>query len=73
MNSSIDLTLIPIEDLVKEIAKRTDNFVIGYTRTVDNDAPIIFIDSSGKSYLTALGLCREIEEYIIFKTRPNKE
>lgn len=65
-----DLTLVPIEDLIKEICVRTNNFVIGYTQPSAGGGDYLHVDSHGDSYLTALGLCDEIKELIIFKTRP---
>lgn len=73
MSEPIDLKVVPVEDLIQEIANRTENMVIGYTRVVDNGMPIIYINSRGSSYLTALGLLAELHEYIIYKTRPKKE
>lgn len=70
----MDLSLVPIDDLIKEVCSRTNNFVIGYTHSSDVGGDFIHVDSHGDSYLTALGLCDEIKELIIFKTRvKNKE
>ena len=65
----IDLSLVSIETLIEEITSRTKNLVIGYTQVVDPGKPSISIKSHGDSYLEALGLCRELEENIIYKTR----
>lgn len=60
----MDLGLVSIEDLLAEVAKRTQSFVVGYSRKVDQGEPIIYVDVNGEDHLTLLGLCEEIKEYI---------
>lgn len=68
-----ELSLIPIEDLIAEIAGRCDVMVIGYLRTIDPYAPIFHIDSkSDKSFTNALGLCALIQADIIERIRENE-
>ena len=57
----MDLKLIPIEELIQELKDRTETLVVGYTRNVDNGAPIIYKDWNGPSYITASGLCDEVK------------
>ncbi len=54
----MDLTMVPVEDLIKEVMDRTDTCVIGYTRIVDAKEPSIFLNHQCKAgWLTGVGLC----------------
>ena len=54
----MDLSLIPIENLKAEIAKRSDFYVIGHSRR-DGSQELFDVEWNGH-YLKTLGLCVQI-------------
>lgn len=59
-----DLSLIPMDDLLKEIIKRTENCVIAFTIIEDSGPPLIYVNHVGAQYLTCLGLVDVLREHI---------
>lgn len=67
-----DLSLVPIDSLIKEIFNRTNCCVIGYIRDVDSGPPIVLLDwNANGSYVQAVGLCEEIKLTIQIHARQN--
>lgn len=54
----MDLSLVPISDLVDEISKRSHYHVLGYSR-MDKGEELFDVSWNG-SYLKTLGLCSQI-------------
>lgn len=50
-----DLSLIPIDDLVEELHKRSDCIVIGYIQGIDKNNESVYINWYGSKF-TAIGL-----------------
>lgn len=66
----VDLTLVPIDELVQEIMKRSEEVVIGYTLLEDPGPPFIFINYEARnSWLSAVGLCEYIKQHIFDKRK----
>lgn len=70
-----DLSLIPIEDLCKEIKNRTSNCIIAHTICNGPGNEVIRVEvKADKNWLTCAGLLVEIQDYInAFKPRTTYE
>lgn len=62
----MDLTIVPIEELIAEVMNRTETCVLGYTRVVDSKAPSIYINHKcSGGWLTGVGLCDLVKTDLI--------
>lgn len=52
----MDLSLVPLADLIEEIKNRHDNFVLAVCRHEENNAPIIRTYKSKRSWMDEVGL-----------------
>ena len=70
----VDLSLVPIEDLVEEIKKRHTAYVIATLRIETGNEPMVQTYWSEKSFIDCLGICSGLEEDIKqFYMRPKEK
>lgn len=65
---SVDLSLVPVQDLINEIKNRTVSLIV-FGRTLE--AKTAYIDWHGE-YYECLGLCSEMEEFIKSQRRVDR-
>ncbi len=70
----MDLSLVPINDLIDEAISRCDCFVAAYTMTADPISPEVFVSYSSGTHTERLGLCRLLDNALIeYYMECNKE
>ena len=60
----MDLSLVPIEDIIQEIQNRSDAYILATLRTEETNDPIIKTYWEDKKFIEVLGICSILEENI---------
>jgi len=60
----MDLSLVPIEDMIKEIQNRSDAYILATLRTEEANDPIVKTYWEENKFIDCLGICSVLEEDI---------
>ena len=69
-----DLTFIPTQTLVDEIASRHDHMIVTGIQLIQGQGKMSEIYRYYKgSYLACIGLCEDVKQYVIMDSEPDEE